>query len=135
MIIFITKIGIKYSWLVWLPLYIGQIALLITVATEFSKTEGLGFASVIIIMSESIRMTMKAHSYLRTKLLYLTDNNYKNFEFRGVKIQHVTNSRISHDGNNDENKAYKINIKNDDVFSEIKKISYFLFCPTLIYRD
>lgn len=81
-------------------------------------------------------MTMKGYSYLRTKLLYLTDNNYKNFDFRGVRIEHVTNSRVSHDGNNnEENKLHKINIKNDDVFSEIKKISYFLFSPTLIYRD
>lgn len=72
---------------------------MITVATEFSKTSDLGFASVIIIMTEAIRMTMKGYSYFRTKLLYLTDNNYKNFEFRGVRIQHVTNSRASHDGN------------------------------------
>jgi hypothetical protein len=85
-------------------------------------------------MTEAIRIIMKAHSYFRTKLIYLTDNNYKSFEFRGVKVLHVLNNR-NNNGNNDEQKLLKINIKDEDVFSEIKKISYFLFAPTLIYRD
>jgi hypothetical protein len=31
-------------------------------------------------------MIMKAHSYLRTKLIYLNDNELQDFEFRGVKV-------------------------------------------------
>ena len=30
-------------------------------------------------------MIMKSHSYFRTKMLYLTNNNYKNYEFKGYK--------------------------------------------------
>jgi hypothetical protein len=32
-IIFVTKIAISHSWLVWLPIYVGHISLIVTVAT------------------------------------------------------------------------------------------------------
>jgi hypothetical protein len=73
-IILVTKIAIKTSWYIWLPLYIGHIAAIVTVSTQFSQVEGLGFGSVIIIMAEAIRLIMKAHSYLRTKLIYLKES-------------------------------------------------------------
>lgn len=46
----------------------------------------------------------------------------------------MVNSSSSADKKEDK-KVYRINIKNQDLSSEIKKLSYFLFCPTLIYRD
>jgi len=78
-IILVTKVSLITRFYIWGPLYILQITAIITIAVHFSRVEGLGFGSVIIIMAESIRMIMKGHSYLRTKLLYLTDNPYKNF--------------------------------------------------------
>lgn len=72
LIIFITKIAIKVSYYLWVPLYIAHIAAVMSIATYFSQHEGLGFGSVIIIMAEAVRMLMKGHSYLRTKLIYLT---------------------------------------------------------------
>lgn len=79
LIIFVTKIAIKVSYYLWVPLYIAHIAAVMSIATYFSQHEGLGFGSVIIIMAEAVRMIMKAHSYLRTKLIYLTDNQYSDF--------------------------------------------------------
>jgi hypothetical protein len=78
-IILITKVSLVARYYIWLPLYIGQIAAIISTAVHFSRVQDLGFGSVIIIMAEAIRMIMKGHSYLRTKLLYLTDNPYRNF--------------------------------------------------------
>jgi hypothetical protein len=73
-IIFITKIALKTTRYIWIPLYLCHITVLLSAATYFSKSSEMGFGSVIIIMAEAIRMIMKAHSYLRTKLLYLKEN-------------------------------------------------------------
>ncbi len=34
-------------------------------------------------MGEATRMLMKSHAYFRTKMLYLTDNDYKNYDIKG----------------------------------------------------
>jgi hypothetical protein len=132
LIILITKIALISKLYVWIPLYILHISSVIIVATYFSKLDNLGFGSIMIIMAESIRIIMKGHSYLRTKLLYLTDNPYKHFEFRGI---HIVNSTNSHEREKLKDNVLKISIKNGDIFSEIKKLSYFFFVPTLMYRD
>ena len=49
-IIFVTKFAINSSFYLWLPLYILYVFLLLSVAAYYSQQEGLGFASVIIIM-------------------------------------------------------------------------------------
>lgn len=85
-IIFITKIALITSSYLWIPLYITYITILTSVAVYFAKSDDLGFASVIIIMAELTRMIMKAHSYFRTKILYITKNTYKHFEFRGIRV-------------------------------------------------
>lgn len=79
LIVPVTKIALRTkSWL-WVPLYSLHLVTNISVATWFARSEDLGFASVIIIMCEAVRMMMKAHSYFRTKMLYLTDNPYRHF--------------------------------------------------------
>lgn len=78
-IVLVTKIALTTSRYIWLPLYGFYIVSLGSVATYFSQSDDLGFASVIIIMAEFVRMIMKAHSYFRTKLLYIKDNPYREF--------------------------------------------------------
>lgn len=39
----------------------------------------------MIVMAEATRMIMKSHSYFRTKMLYLTDNQYKDFTLKGYR--------------------------------------------------
>ena len=78
-IIIVTKIALKTDKYIWMPLYAAHIGANVWVANYFANHDQLGFASVIIIMAESIRMIMKSHSYFRTKLLYLKKNNYKDF--------------------------------------------------------
>jgi len=78
-IIFVTKIALVTSFYIWLPLYASYITALASTAIFFVKSDDIGFASVIIIMAELVRMIMKAHSYFRTKLLYIKDNPYRDF--------------------------------------------------------
>ena len=76
-IIPITKVAINHSKKIWLPLYIAHLIILIGFPIKIVTTEHIGFASTYILMCEGTRMLMKSHSYFRTKLLYLTDNDYK----------------------------------------------------------
>jgi len=92
-IIFITKIALSSSFYIWLPLYMSYIAGIASVAVYFAKSQEIGFASVIIIMAELVRMIMKAHSYFRTKLLYIKNNPYKDFEFRGIKVENLKSQK------------------------------------------
>jgi sterol O-acyltransferase len=78
-------------------------------------------------------MLMKAHSYFRTKLLYLKENTYRHFSFRGITV--VNSKLMEHQEEENNHKFMNIDIKDEDIFSEIKKLSYFFVAPTLIYRD
>jgi hypothetical protein len=84
--------GAKTVILAWITLaivFIFYIVFLTSIAVYFAKSDDFGFASVIIIMAELTRMIMKAHSYFRTKMLYITNNPYKDFEFRGVRVENT----------------------------------------------
>lgn len=109
-VVFIVKLALKSSVYLWLPIYLIHIWSIFAIATYFSGTEGMGFASIMIIMAEAIRMVMKAHSYLRTKLLYLKPNPYRDFEFRGAR---VVNSESREE---ESDKHFRINITEGDIF-------------------
>lgn len=82
-IILIVKIGLKTSKRVYIPLYLAHITALLGTAMWFSEDDTFGFVCIIILMAEATRMVMKSHSYFRTKMLYLTQNDYKNFNIKG----------------------------------------------------
>ena len=113
LILVVTKIALRTSRYVWIPLYITHLSLILYVATHFAGTKHLGFASIIIIMAEATRMVLKAHSYIRTKLLYLKDNPYKDFEFRGVKVVNTQGTSTSQETND---KTFRISIEDSDIF-------------------
>jgi sterol O-acyltransferase len=108
----LMKVALRTTRWIWIPLYCLQIGTNLTVATWFARKEGLGFASVIIIMCESVRMMMKAHSYFRTKMIYLTDNPYRHFEFRG---QRVVNSHLKEE-EDQRGRCLNIDIREEDLF-------------------
>jgi hypothetical protein len=87
-IILIVFLAVKTSAKIWIPLYIfHQYALLHIGINEATSEKPLGFASVFIVLCETIRMVMKSHSYFRTKMLYITDNPYKNINPLGDKAK------------------------------------------------
>lgn len=112
-IIPITKLALKTSIYIWLPIYAAYIVMLIKIATYFSQGGGHGFASIVVMMAEAVRMVMKSHSYFRTKLMYLKENQYHSFEFRGIK---VVNSQKNERKDEEKNGIMYINIKNGDFF-------------------
>lgn len=63
----------------------------------------MGLGSVFIVMCEGVRMLMKSHSYFRTKLLYLKENDFKDFEVQGVRV------------NDEEKNSPKIKITMADI--------------------
>jgi hypothetical protein len=84
-IIPILFISLRNSKMVWIPLYITHQAALIHIGVKAVLSQDLGFASVFIALCETVRMVMKSHSYFRTKMLYLTDNKYKDISLLGEK--------------------------------------------------
>lgn len=112
-IIPITKLALKSSIYIWLPVYACYIVMLIKIATYFTQGGEHGFACIVVMMAEAVRMVMKSHSYFRTKLMYLKENSYHEFEFRGIK---VVNSPKNDRHDEEKNKIMHINIKNGDIF-------------------
>ena len=70
------------------------------------------------------RISMKMHSYLRNKLLYCTENEYKGLipdEFKSKGF--------------DSKSIFQPKFEMSDYWTEIKRFSFFFVAPTLLYRD
>lgn len=78
-IIALVFVAVKTTAMTWIPLYIIHQIALLYVGISSVIGEPLGFASVFIVLCETVRMVMKSHSYFRTKLLYIKKNNYKDY--------------------------------------------------------
>lgn len=102
-IIPITKIGLKNPIFVWAPIYVVHLVCLVYLPISIVTSADLGLGSVFILMCEGVRMMMKSHSYFRTKLLYLKENEYKNFEVQGIRV------------NDDQKNSPKIKITMSDI--------------------
>ena len=85
-IIPITKFAMKSSIIIWGPIYIVHLGFLVYLPISIVTTMDMGLGSVFILMCEGVRMMMKSHAYFRTKLLYLKENDYKDFEVQGIRV-------------------------------------------------
>ena len=70
-IVVLVFIALRTTAKIWIPLYVIHQSALLYVGISQAIDKPLGFASVFIVLCETIRMVMKSHSYFRTKLLYL----------------------------------------------------------------
>jgi sterol O-acyltransferase len=117
LVYFVVKAKLN-RWL-WVPLYLVHQAVLLCVPSMFVEQYKPGFGNCMVIMIEGVRMMMKSHSYLRNKLLYCTDNPYKDLDREFTK-----------------DKEYKRPVFSvEDISMEIRRYSYFFVSPTLVYRD
>ncbi|CAG9326482.1 unnamed protein product [Blepharisma stoltei] len=92
---------------------------------HFTQEYQLPIASSIVALSETVRFIMKMHSYFREKLLH--GNGYN-------KYSHYLPSYAESIGYSEKDLVIpQINIK--DFAKELKRYTFFLFVPTLIYRD
>lgn len=128
LIIFFSKFVLNNKPIlsIWLTLYFSYISILIMFACQITSSFELSFGSSMIIMTECFRIVMKIHSYFRNKLLYCTKNNekYINFIPKWIKEKGFK-----------ERDLYIPKMNMDETSLEIQKFTYFLFSPTLIYRD
>jgi len=128
LVIWLVKTTTSYnlSPKVWLPIYVVYQSFLVSFVCWVTSYFNLSFGSSMIILCECVRMSMKIHSYFRTKLLYgWGENKYKNFipEFVKEKLG-PANPQLN-----------LPEIKIEDAGTEVQKMTYFLFAPTLLYRD
>lgn len=79
-IILLVKAIFQYRLpkMVWIPIYCLIQFTLIYFPIHLITAYQPGFGSRMAIVMEGTRMAMKAHSYLRNKLLYCTENKYRN---------------------------------------------------------
>ena len=124
-IILLVKAILHYHLpkIVWIPIYCLIQFTLMYFPIHLISVYQPGFGSRMAIVMEGTRMAMKAHSYLRNKLLYCTDNKYRS------KVPNF----ITKNSKADSIKFPTFTIK--DVSTEIRRFTYFFIAPTLIYRD
>ena len=75
------SISLKLSVWIWVLIYLAHQLLLLCLPSMFVDKYNPGFGACMIIMIEGARMMMKSHSYLRNKMLYCTNNRFRNVEF------------------------------------------------------
>ena len=114
------------SKLIWVSIYIAAHFYNFYYALESVYAHHINFASSLIVLIEATRMGMKSHSYLRNKLLYASDiwEKYRYFIPANARKAGVKESDL-----------YIPDIKFHPLSKEVKKYLYFLFAPTLLYRD
>eukprot|EP00743_Colponemidia_sp_Colp-15_P002978 GILK01003221.1.p1 GENE.GILK01003221.1~~GILK01003221.1.p1 ORF type:complete len:583 (+),score=69.43 GILK01003221.1:36-1751(+) len=123
-IVFLVKaiVSLQLPWQIWVPVYVGMHAGVWCFGSAVCLHYKLPAASGFIIMCETTRFSMKIHAYLREKLLYgVKGNKWADFVpawaplgLAGLHKPHITNA---------------------DLTSELKRFWFFLWVPTLVYRD
>jgi sterol O-acyltransferase len=114
--------GVKF--IVLLPFYVLLQIACFAHACWAVRHHDLPIASSIVVMSESIRFGLKMHSYRREKCMHSKPNPYQKFIPRFARELGVT-----------EDDLQLPSITIDSFSDEISKYLFFLFVPTLIYRD
>lgn len=125
-IVFIVKIviALKLSRFVHIPLYLTLQFVTyffpMYVSLAWTKSVFIG----MVLTCEMARFSMKTHAYYREKLLHCTENEYKRFvpKFalkRGVTFEDLNMPKITC----------------GSLYTEIKRFNYYLWIPTLVYRD
>lgn len=80
----------------------------------------LPIATSIVVICEMFRICMKMHSYFREKILHGNGpNEYQKFLPKDAKIEDLVQPKI----------------KISNFNKELSRYTYYLLCPTLIYRD
>lgn len=109
---------------IWIPMYVTFWLGFYVYATFVSDRFELNFGSAMIILCESTRVSFKVHSYFRNKLLYGMPNDYANYLPEDAKKRGITVDDLN-----------KPKITISDFKTECGRFLYFMFCPTLVYRD
>lgn len=119
----IIKLHIKSYF--WIPVFLSlQFSIFYTGFGSIKTIDGLGMASITSLLCETMRIVLKTHSYIRNKLLYCTKNKYQKF---------IPNWALKHGFK--ESDLNIPDLKMENTLVELKRYTYFLFSPTLVYRN
>ena len=111
---------------IWVPLYLFSQFILYYLPYRSVTKHGFGLVSSLILLVEAVKISMKMHSYLRNKLLYASDiwKGYGTFIPKLYKQKGMTEADL-----------YIPTMAFYPIAKEVKKYIYFIFAPTLLYRD
>lgn len=128
-VIFLVKAiaAFKIPMSVWLvPYLLYWLGVMWVIPTTICFQNDLPPASGLIVMCEAARLSMKVHAYLREKLLYgvYPDSQAANYVPDWAAKLGVTKESL---------RSYTISV--GDWQTELGRYVYFLFAPTLVYRD
>jgi sterol O-acyltransferase len=127
-VVLLVQITRRYSLSrgMWVSLYVFIQANLYSSSVYFTLVYAkLPIGTSIVTSIECARLSMKAHSYLREKMLYgFGPNEFSSFLPEEVKAKGITLAQTC---------PPTINILSP--FKELQRFLYFCFAPTLIFRD
>jgi sterol O-acyltransferase len=103
--------------LTYLPLLAVYIYLLFRLPTLVMQQVELGFGSRMILLCEATRMSMKGYAYVRTKLLYCTENRFRTWSEGGRKLP----------------EGFQVTL--GSLGTELRRYGFYFFAPTLQFRD
>ncbi|XP_078376995.1 sterol O-acyltransferase 1-like isoform X2 [Oculina patagonica] len=130
----------RHSWLplpdvVWLLLYIIYMVIFAIFPVQEVCQHNLPPASSIIILAEQIRFMLKVHAFVRENapkvLSYKKTQGIKDKTEPPAEAETDQPDEVVDDAANGDDKLEKEN----QPLPEFGQYLYFLFCPTLIYRD
>lgn len=127
----------RHSWLplpdlVWLTFYIIYMTVFTILPVKEVCQQDLPPASSIIILAEQIRFMLKVHAFVR-------ENTHKVLSYKkskGLKENSESSAETDQANEGDMDDANEDrDEKEKQSLPEFGQYLYFLFCPTLIYRD
>lgn len=125
-IVFLAKavVSLKLNPSLYFPLYLCIQSINLVYPIYIALTINGSPVSGIVLTCEMARFAMKIHGYFREKMLHCTPNKYKEFipkfaQKRGIKYEDLNMPNINMGG----------------LFTELRRFNYYLWVPTIIYRD
>lgn len=129
----------KYD-LMWLILYIVYLILFIVLPCYVVVANKLPIASALTLLLEQLRMLMKTHAFVRSNITRALENGRKKIEAIKIRRHKKTNSlQFEHkddSASEDEIDTKKLAKSEESrLCADFSCYLYFLFAPTLVYRD
>jgi sterol O-acyltransferase len=139
------KIYNKINYFMFFTIYIFYQSFLYLGVSYFLLRSEYGIPCNLIVSCEMARISMKIHGYFREKLLYgLKDYHMEYTTFTIGRKQSGNTSQIANNGEETNSgkdiktqavESILVDIKLYNIKKELGLFLYYLFCPSLIYRD
>ncbi|CAF0705986.1 unnamed protein product [Brachionus calyciflorus] len=129
----------KYD-LLWLSLYLVYLGIFLLLPCYTVISNALPVASTLTILLEQLRMLMKTHAFVRSNITRALENGSKKMEALRARRHKKTNSLTIEkpdESSSEDEQTPKKSASNDDtkLCPDFSCYLYFLFAPTLVYRD